>query len=166
MAELLTAKNSAFIETQSIKKIANQLLFIISKIHHPEALSSKGYFTSMLFNAAENIKSSLNNQHDLSDRQKILLFASILNECLPKTLPPPLLRNGQTLPSHVIWQNKTTLQVHQQREALKLAATTLVNYTKQKLNETTHLAFFEGQLKHCPTNISLGKFIEIGRAHV
>lgn len=159
MAELLTAKNSAFIETQSIKKIANQLLFIISKVHHPEALSSKGYFTSMLFNAAENIKSALNNQHDLSDRQKILLFASILNECLPKTLPPPPLRNGQTLPSHVIWQNNTTLQVHQQREALKLASTTLVDHTKQKLNETTHLAFFEHQLKHCPKNIPLGKFI-------
>lgn len=158
-AELLTAKNSAFIETQSIKKIANQLLFIFSKVHHPEALSSKGYFTSMLFTAAENTKSAMNDQHNLSDRQKILLFASILNECLPKTLPPPPPRNGQTLPSHVIWQNKTTLQVHQQREALKLASSTLLDHTKQKITETTRLAFFQDQLKHCPTNIPLDKFI-------
>lgn len=160
MADLLTAKNSAFIQTQAIEKIENQLLFIISKIHHPAALSSRGYFTSMLFAASEKIKFALDNQHDLTDRQKTLLFASILSEFLPKTLPPEPPRNGQNLPVYVLWQNKTKLAAHRQREALQLASNTLIEYAKQKLTEATYLAFFLERSTQCPDDTSMRRFIE------
>jgi len=160
MADLLTAKNPALIQTQSIEKIANQQISIISKIHHPEALSSRGYFTSMLFAASEKIKLALDDQRDLTDRQKTLLFASILSECLPKTFPPAPPSNGQNLPVYVLWQNKTKLAAHHQREALQLASTTLIEYTKQQLTEATHLAFFLERSAQCPDDISVRRFIE------
>lgn len=159
MADLLTAKHPLVIHTHTVEKIAHQFFWMVSKIHQPEVLSSNGCFTSILFASSEKIKSTLSERPDLTERQKSLIAAMIFGKSLPETSPPAPLKSGQPVPNHVTWQHNTRRQIHLQREALKLASTTLVDHTMQKLAETVSATFFQALATRFPENVAIGKFI-------
>lgn len=159
MADLLIAKNPLFIHTHAAENIANQFLWMVSKLHQPEVLASNGCFTSTLFTSSEKIKYTLLQRPDLTDCQKSLIVASIFCHSLPETSLPAPLKSGQPVPTHVIWQHYTRRQIHLQREALKLASTTLVGHAMQKLAETVSATFFQELAKRFPKNVAIGKFI-------
>ena len=159
MADLLIAKHPLVIHTHTAESIANQFYWIVSKLDQPEVLASNGCFTSILFASSEKIKSIFSERSDLTERQKSLIAALIFGQSLPETSPPAPLKSGQPVPNHVIWQHNTRRQIHLQREALKLASTTLVDHTMQKLAETVSATFFQDLATRFPENTAIGKFI-------
>jgi len=159
MADLLIAKNPLVIQTHEAEPIANQLFWMGSKIHQSEVLASNGCFTSIMFASSEKIKLAFSERPDLTERQKSLIAALIFGQSLPQTPPPAPLKSGEPIPNHVIWQHNTRRKIHLQREALKLASTTLVNHTMQKLAETVSATFFQALATRFPKNVAIGKFI-------
>jgi hypothetical protein len=152
--DLLTAKQPVVIAINDIPAIETLFGLLLSNIHEPACIASKGFFTSLLCPAFATLTDIA--EHDaLAPQQSSLEVAWNLSCRLPSPDFPAIDINPATLLPHQRWQRRMLIQRHEQCNKLKEAANHLITERIGQLKEIVTSDFLNQCLTTCPPGMSV-----------